>query len=86
MGRYSNHANLRDRLQAILLLEPSRSPDEARRSPKQVQVRLSKAQQAELLERYLAGSEPLNWLAPSGSIATPLPITSPERVFADHGP
>ena len=55
MGRYSNHANLRERLQALLLLEPSRSPDRRRRSPKQVQVRLSTSQQAELLERYLAG-------------------------------
>lgn len=55
MGRYSNHANLREHLQAILLLEPSRSPDKRRRSPKQVQVRLSKAKQTELLERYLAG-------------------------------
>jgi len=36
-------------------MQPSRSPDQDVRSPKQVQRRLTVDQQAELLERYLAG-------------------------------
>jgi DNA-directed RNA polymerase specialized sigma24 family protein len=55
LGRYSNQAKLREKLQGLLLMEAARSPDEPSRPPKQVQVRLSAAQEVELLERYLAG-------------------------------
>ena len=55
LGAYSNQDTLLKKLQSLLEIQPSRSPDQDIRPPKQIQNRLSPGQQAELLERYLAG-------------------------------
>ena len=55
LGAYSNQDTLLRKLQALLEMQPSRSPDQDVRPPKQIQNRLTASQQAELLERYVAG-------------------------------
>lgn len=55
LGAYSNQDKLLKRLQKLLEMEPSRPPGETSPPPKQIQNRLTAGQQAELLERYLAG-------------------------------
>lgn len=54
MGRYSNQPRLLDRLDGLRYLEP-RAPEPPARKPRQVQVRLSADQIAEVLTRYASG-------------------------------
>lgn len=55
LRHYSNQAKLREKLQGLLLMERTRSSERGG-TPRQVQTRLSTAQQAELAERYLSGA------------------------------
>lgn len=55
MGRYSNQSEAIAVVRNLLSIEPSRPLADSPRLPRQVQHRLRADEQAELLERYLAG-------------------------------
>jgi DNA-binding NarL/FixJ family response regulator len=55
LGSYSNSRQPLERLHRLLKTPPARSSDEPKRKQRQLQRRLNPDQQAELLERYLAG-------------------------------
>lgn len=55
MGRWSNHADQQERLEALLATAPSGSLVPIVRAPKQVQRRLDRSQTAEVVAGYQAG-------------------------------